>query len=119
MSKMIDELRSMGLEVDEGLDRVMGDEPLYEMMLGMFADSVQGSPIHPEDFDRGDLDGLTKQVHTLKGTAGNLGLTLLFEGYNQALTLLRAGKAKEAKAEYVKLLPVQTDVVSCIMRGRA
>ena len=116
---IIEELKGMGLDVDEGLDRVMGDESLYEMMLGMFVDSVVNNPIQAEDFDKGDLDGLIKQVHTIKGVTGNLALTPLFDGYNQALTLLRAGKPKEAKAEYVKLLPAQTDIIDCIKRNRA
>lgn len=116
---MIDELKGMGLDIDEGLDRVLGDASLYEMMLGMFVDSVRDNPIQAEDFDKGDLDGLVKQVHTLKGVTGNLALTPLYNGYNQALTLLRAGNAKEAKAEYEKLVPVQRDILDCIKRNRA
>ena len=116
---MIDELKGMGLDIDEGLDRVLGDESLYEMMLGMFVDSVRDNPVQAEDFDKGDLDELIKQVHTLKGVTGNLALTPLYDGYNQALTLLRAGKPKEAKAEYEKLAPVQTNILDCIKRNRA
>lgn len=116
---VINELRDMGLDIDEGLDRVLGDESLYEMMLGMFVDSVGDSPVQAEDFDKGDLDGLIKQIHTLKGVTGNLALTPLYDGYNQALTLLREGKPKEAKAEYEKLAPVQADILACIKRNRA
>lgn len=115
---IIDELKGMGLDVSEGLERVLGDESLYEMMLGMFVDSVGDNPIRTEDFDKGDLDNLIKQIHTLKGVTGNLALGPLFDGYNQALTLLRAGKAQEAKAEYEKLVPVQSDVIDCIKRNR-
>lgn len=115
---MIEELKGMGLDVDEGLDRVMGDEDLYAMMLGMFVDSVRDNPIQAEDFDKGDLDSLIKQVHTIKGVTGNLALTPLFNGYNEALTLLRAGNPKAAKAEYVKLVPIQADIIDCIKRNR-
>lgn len=116
---LIDELRGMGLDIDEGLERVLGDASLYEMMLGMFVDSVRDNPVRAEDFDKGDLDELIKQIHTLKGVTGNLALMPLYDGYNQALTLLRAGKPKEAKAEYEKLAPVQADILDCIKRNRA
>jgi len=115
---MMDELRSMGMNVDEGLDRVMGASDLYEMMLGMFVDSVRDNPIHAGDFDENDLDELIKRVHTIKGVTGNLSLTPLYDGYNQALVLLRSGKPKEAKAEYEKLLPIQNEAVECIKRNR-
>jgi len=113
---LIDELKGLGASVDEALDRVMGDEDLYVMMLGMFLSSVAENPISSEDFDAGDLDGLIKRVHTLKGVTGNLGLTPLFNSYTESLGLLRAGDGKAAKAVYDKLLPVQTAVIDCIQR---
>lgn len=42
-----EELEKLGVDVDEGLDRVMGDESLYEMMLGMFLEAVEESSIEP------------------------------------------------------------------------
>ena len=115
---MMTELQAMGLDVEEGLDRVMGDEDLYTMMLGMFVDSVRDNSIQVSDYDGPDLDGLIKKVHTLKGVTGNLAITPLFEGYNQSLVLLRAGNAKAAKAEYEKLLPIQADILACIKRNQ-
>ena len=111
---LIAELKALGADTDEGLDRVMGDESLYEMMLGMFVDAIQSSAITPQDFDGGDLEGLTKKVHTLKGTTGNLSLTPLFNGYNTALGLLRDGQPAKAKDEYMRLLPVQDKMLACI-----
>ncbi len=113
---LIDELKGLGVNVDEALDRVMGDEDLYVMMLGMFLSSVDENPIRPEDFDAGDLEGLTKRIHTLKGVTGNLGLTPLFNSYTESLGLLRSGDGKGAKAVYDKLLPVQKAVIDCIQR---
>jgi len=113
---LIDELKGLGADVDEALDRVMGDEDLYVMMLGMFLSSVAENPIAPEDFSAGDLEELTKRVHTLKGVTGNLGLTPLFNSYTASLGLLRAGDGKGAKEIYDKLLPVQAAVIDCIQR---
>lgn len=108
------ELEELGVNVEEGLDRVMGDESLYTMMLGLFVDEVKGSPISPEEFDTDNYEDLTKRVHALKGTTGNLSIVPLFEGYTEALGLLRNDKPKEAKAVFERLLPIQSKIVACI-----
>lgn len=116
---LMEELNALGVDTAEGLDRVMGDNDLYVMMLGMFADAIKSSNITPADFDGADLKGLTDKVHTLKGTTGNLALTPLFAAYNEALGLLRAGQAAQAKAVYEKVLPVQQKILDCIGHGGA
>ena len=111
---LIEELNTLGVDTAEGLDRVMGDEDLYKMMLGMFVDALQSSPITPEEFDGGSLDDLIRKVHTLKGTTGNLSLTPLFDGYNTTLGLLRSGQPSSARAEFERILPFQAKIVDCI-----
>lgn len=114
---MIDELKDMGVATEEGLDRVMGDTDLYEMMLGMFVDTVRDNPVQMEEFaGGGDLEPLIKRVHTLKGVTGNLAMTPLFESYTKVLGLLRENKPQEAKAGYEQLLPKQGEILDCIKR---
>lgn len=112
----IEELKGLGVNVDEALDRVMGDQDLYVMMLGMFLSSVEENGIRKEDFDAADLEGLAERIHTLKGLTGNLGLTPLFDGYAESLGQLRAGEGQAAKAVYEKLLPAQSAIIDCIKR---
>lgn len=112
------ELESLGVDVQEGLDRVMGDESLYEMMFGMFVSSVQSSAIRLEEFDGASLDELTGKIHSLKGTTGNLSIEPLFTRYEKALTLLRAGQPAQAKAVYQELVPIQDDILQCIQRNQ-
>lgn len=114
----MEELESLGVNVTEGKDRVMGDEALYEMMLGMFVDTVNGSPVTLEEFDKADREELIGKVHTLKGLTGNLSLTPLYEGYLEALGLLRADKPKEAKAVTERLLPIQEKIIDCIQKNQ-
>ena len=114
----LQELENLGVDVQEGLDRVMGDESLYEMMCGMFVSSVESSPIQLEEFDGSSLDELTGKIHALKGTTGNLSLTPLFTRYEKSLTLLRAGRPAEAKTVYQELLPLQEQILACIQRGQ-
>ncbi len=112
-----EELKSLGVNVEEGLERVMDDEPLYETMLGMYVDKVDSTPIAMEDFDAENLDTLIGRVHILKGLTGNLAMTPLFAGYMQTLNLLRTGYAKEAAEEYKRILPAQRAIIDCIKRN--
>ncbi|MCM1149346.1 MAG: hypothetical protein NC319_04570 [Butyricicoccus sp.] len=115
---LLEELKALGVNVDEGLDRVMGDDSLYEMMLGMFVDAIGSNAISVEEFSGSDLDGLTRKVHTLKGTTGNLSLTPLFDGYMKTLGLLRSNQPAQARAEFERMLPVQEKIIDCIKRSK-
>ncbi len=112
----LEELKELGVDVEEGLERVMDDEPLYETMLGMYIDKVNSNPITMEDFDADNLDTLIERVHILKGLTGNLAMTPLFGGYLQMLDLLRTAHPKEAAKEYERILPVQSAILDCIKR---
>lgn len=112
----MEELEALGVNVNEGIDRVMGDQELYESMLVMFVEAVKEPEVRKEDFDVNDLDELIRQIHMLKGIAGNLSLTPLFEAYTETLGLLRENRPKEAKATFEGLLPVQMQIVECIER---
>lgn len=107
-------LEGLGVNVEEGLDRVMGDEELYETMLGLFLEMLEEAPVDLADFDQPEYEILIKRVHSLKGTTGNLSMEPLFEGYTKILGLLRDSKPQEAKEIYEKLLPVQAEIVECI-----
>lgn len=115
---LLEELTALGADTEEALDRIMGDTELYEMMLGMFVDNVREADISLDEFGGGNLDGLIRKIHALKGTTGNLALTPLFEGYNRSLELLRAGQPAQAKAEFERMLPVQTKILDCINRHK-
>ncbi len=113
---LLDELKILGVNTEEGLDRVMGDTDLYEMMLGMFIDSVNTNPVRSEDFEGGDIMETIERVHMLKGVTGNLAIMPLFDGYTEVLGLLRTGKIPEAQTRFERLLPVQEQVLLCIKR---
>ena len=113
---LLEELKALDVDVHEGLDRVMGDNSLYEMMLGMFISSVNDNPIGLEDFGGDNLDALIQKIHMFKGITGNLAMTPLFTKYTDVLGLLRAGRAGEAKAGFEEILPVQAKIMDCIQR---
>ena len=117
--ELLEELKSLGVEVEEGMERVMNDKDLYTMMLDMFVTAIDTTPIQPEDFDGAVLDDLIGKIHTLKGTTGNLSIQPLFTRYTQSLGLLREGKPAEAKAVYLELLPFQDKILDCIRRHQS
>jgi len=114
----MEEMENLGANVKEGMGRVMDDQSLYEMMLGMFVDELEKDPVRVEDFDHRDLEDLTKRVHTLKGVTGNLSITPLYQGYMDTLTLLRANEPAKAKDALAAILPVQEQFVDCIKRHK-
>ena len=113
---LITELRNLDVDVNEGLERVMGDNSLYEMMLGMFIGSINDNPVNLSDFDGGSVDALIERIHMLKGVTGNLALTPLFNSYTDILGLLRNGKVAEAKDKFEQMCPLQTQIIDCINR---
>lgn len=110
---LLDELRDLGVDVDDGLKRIMGNEKLYIKLLGSFVKMMKSHTVDP-DFDAADCTEIIEKTHAIKGTAGNLSITPLYESYSEILGLLRNGKPEEARELLKKVLPVQEEIVSCI-----
>lgn len=112
----LDELKDLGVDIDGGLKRLNGNEKLYTRLFGSFLKTLNANLIDA-DFDCTDYNDTIEKAHTLKGTAGNLSITPLYESYTEILGLLREGKPEEAKPVLEKLLPVQEKIVECIERN--
>ncbi len=112
---LLDELRTLGVDVEDGMKRLMGNEKLYTRLLGSFVKMIKSQEV-TEDFDATDCTPVIEKVHSIKGTAGNLSLTPIFESYSEMLSLLRTGKPEEAREVLKKVLPVQKEIVDCIER---
>lgn len=113
---LFDELRTLGVDVDDGLKRLMGNEKLYRRLLGSFVKMIGTQAVDP-DFDENDYAEAIEKAHSIKGTAGNLSLTPIYESYSEILNLLRTGKPGEAKAVLAKVLPVQQEIITCIEKN--
>ncbi|MCD8348142.1 MAG: hypothetical protein LUD16_09410 [Lachnospiraceae bacterium] len=110
-----EEMQTLGVDVEEGMDRLMGNTALYERMLVKFADMLKETPV-TDDFGRENSTEVTESIHALKGAAGNLSIRPLYEAYTEIVNLLRAGEISRAKDEIRKILPVQEKIVNCIRR---
>lgn len=110
---LIDELKDLGINAEEALERFMGNASLYERMLGKLTAAVKENEVMP-CFDAGNNEEALAKAHTLKGVTGNLSVTPLYSAYSDIVSLLRAGKPDEAKAQLELILPVQDKIISCI-----
>lgn len=86
-----------GVDYDAALSRFMGNEGLLTRFLKKFMDdpnflNLQGA------IDKGDVDAAFRAAHTLKGVAGNLSLSELYNHASKIADMLRGGDLEGAKA---------------------
>jgi two-component system sensor histidine kinase/response regulator len=78
-AKTIDEIALppiAGVNIAEGLNRVAGNRRLYRDLLSQFSAKQAGAATEiAEALDRGDRQTAERTAHTVKGVAGNLGIT--------------------------------------------
>ncbi|MBD5134640.1 MAG: hypothetical protein HDT39_01555 [Lachnospiraceae bacterium] len=111
---LFDELKNLGVNVDEGMGRLMGNASLYEKMLGKFAKMIRDSSVKSEDFDCEDCTELIEKTHAIKGASGNLSVTPVYAAYTEIVDLLRSNQPEQAKIVFDKNLSVQDDIIACI-----
>lgn len=110
---MLNELKALGADVDGVLENLNGKQSLYERLVFKFLKMMREKDV-PLDFDENDYSEITDRVHMIKGGAGNLGITPIYEGYNEALRLLRAGDPVQAKLILRQLTIVKQSILDCI-----
>lgn len=115
---MLEELKDLGVDVDGGIKRLSGKQALYERMMFKFLDMMKKSVVSP-DFDSNNYGDVIEVAHALKGAAGNLSVTPLYEAYGKIVDLLRTQKPEEARKVLEDVLPVQGEILGCIERYKA
>jgi HPt (histidine-containing phosphotransfer) domain-containing protein len=98
----------MGLNTPE---RFKGKEAFYEKMVRMF---VKDLPAQWADFDTAaaDLEGTKKFVHTIKGVAGNLEATAIYQSAVDFEASLRANEPNAAL--YQKFIEACNDLKNAL-----
>lgn len=98
----LEKLEQNGINCTDGLQRFVGRQNLYEKYLIQFL-----SDSHLSDaltaWQKQDNQELLEQVHALKGLAGTLGLTAVYEESKLIVQMLRDGKV-ETLDEHMELL---------------
>lgn len=101
-NKLLQALQAAGVDTETALARFLGNAALYERFLIKFPKDPSFAQIGPA-LEAEDWDSALTAAHTLKGVAGNLGMTALFQTSGQVVDLIRAGKYEEARAAYSTL----------------
>lgn len=114
---LLDELKASGANVEEGLERFMGNAGLYERMLAKLPDMIEATAINGGFGDEG-VEELIEKTHSIKGVTGNLSLTPLYEAYTKIVDLLRMGKVEDASRVYREMLPAQEEILACIRKHK-
>ena len=74
MNSSPDASRSHILSVDEGLERLMGDRPLYMQLLRRFRQDYQQAAARiRQELESGQVEPGRRLAHTLKGATGMIG----------------------------------------------
>lgn len=113
---LMQELKDLGVNTDEGVQRMGGNSSLYERMLVKLKDMIKNSPVQM-DFDSNDYADIIDAAHAIKGASGNLAVAPVYEAYSEVVRLLREQQPEQAKEVLGKALPVQNAIIDCIERN--
>lgn len=102
-----------GVQVDEALERFMGNEALLERFLRKFPDDPNLAALEAA-VASGDRQGAFTAAHTLKGVCGNLSLKDLAQLYSQQVELLRAGDWDQGAAMTPRIAAAHRSVSAAI-----
>lgn len=95
----IDKLKEYGANIEEGLERCMGNEAFYLKMVGMMIADNSIDKLK-DALAENNLDTAFEAAHALKGVAANLSLTPLTEPAVEITELLRT----RTEMDYSELL---------------
>ncbi len=105
-----DLLTMAGIDMDDFLKRLMGNEKLVPLFIKKFSEDNNYKNLI-EAFAEKDMQKAEMASHSLKGMCGNLSLTTLFPLFTRQVRAIRSGKFGEAeqlmeqiKEEYPKAI---------------
>ncbi len=113
--ELLEELKTLGVDVDGALDRLKGKEELYIRLLGIFVKTMEEQYVSP-DFDGNDYRTTIEKAHNIKGTSGNMSITPIYDAYTRIVDLLRKERPEEARMILRDILPRQNEIVACIKK---
>lgn len=112
---LLEELKSKDVNVEEAIERFLGNASLYEKMLMKFLDLMNDMAVDT-NFDCNEYNDIIEKTHAIKGAAGNLSINPIYEAYTEIVNLLRAHQPEQAKLVLEKIIPVQNDIIECIKK---
>ncbi len=106
------QLEEIGIDVDSLLDRFMGNEGILLRFLKKFLNDGNYERLRTAA-ESGDMEEALAASHTLKGVAGNLSMTKLYDLLTCQVQLFRDEKPEEA----VCMMDEITSVYESLIKG--
>ncbi len=103
-------LTKAGVDVDELLKRLMGNESLVKVFIKKFTEDTTFEKLVSAFSDK-DMKAAEMASHTLKGMCGNLSLTNLFGLFSEQVNFIRNGEYNEAEAMMPELTELYTEAI--------
>ena len=100
-------------DLEGTLRRFGGSQMMLERFLKKFPQDPTFGKL-AEAAGNGDLPGIETAAHALKGVAGNLGFTALYESCSSLVAAVRAGETKEVDGLWETVRAEYQAVVSAI-----
>lgn len=113
--ELLEELRVLGVDIEEALHRVRGNQELYKELIFCIPEDVVDYEIQSL-LQQGDYDQAALNAHALKGEMANLGVTPLYNWYATINSLLKDGKHQEAQEEYDDGVETLNSFLNCIKK---
>lgn len=87
---MENQLKAAGVNVDDLMERLMGNMNLITRFFKRFPDD-KSYELLADSISKGNTDEAFRAAHTLKGVCANLSMTKLFDVISKQVEYLRAG----------------------------
>ena len=114
MEKILEkELEELGVELDEVMERFIGDEDLYFECMEQFVQDPAFGKLG-ESLGIRDYEEAFSQAHSLKGVSGNLGLTKMYQAVCEIVEPLRKKEYDNIEQNYVLVMQQLESVRSVV-----
>ena len=104
-------LNENGIDASATLERLNGNERLYERMLSLFLKDSNASLLRTDT----EAESALMHSHTLKGLGGNLGFSRLYELTGRQCALIREGRLSEALSMSGEIA-AEAERLQCVIR---
>lgn len=114
-NEILDSLKNSGNDVDGALRRFVGNESMYIKFLKRFLDDKSYLELK-DAVEKNDIGNAFVAAHSLKGVAGNLGLTKLYDIASEVSDKLRVRSDFDLAADFASVTEQYDEAVRFITK---
>lgn len=115
MGKTEEVLKSFGVDYAATMSRFMGNQEMYLRLLNRFPED-NNTELLGKALEQGDKEAAFAAAHTLKGVAGNLGLTALYDAASVIVEPLRRREEREDYSEMYQKVKVEFERIDELLQ---